>query len=88
MGYILVIALYLFLIGLTLFSSGISLVVGLIGSVFVGIVSAVKGCIVGIHKSVTNIFMKVILYITIGIFCALMLTFVGFFAYGIVTSLI
>lgn len=88
MGYILVLALYLFLIGIALGSSALSLAVGLFASFFVGIFSAVKNCILGIHRSISNMFMKVILYITVGIVVLGIVAFVGFFIVMIVLSFI
>lgn len=88
MGYILVLALYLFLIGIALGSSALSLAVGLFVSVFVGVFSAVKNCILGIHRSISNMFMKVILYITVGIVVLGIVAFVGFFFIMIILSLI
>lgn len=78
--YALAIALYLTLIAFTLFSSAVSLAIGLVSSVFVGIFYAVKNCILSIHESVTNKFMKILLYITIGI---VVLGIIGTVVFGV-----
>ncbi len=44
-----------------------SLVIGLFISIFVGLVSAIKNSVVGINHSVSNIYMKVALFIVIGL---------------------
>lgn len=70
-GYILVGALIIVffatLIGVVLGASGISIGVGLFISVFAGFFSAIKSCVIGINRSVSNMFVKVTLFIVIGL---------------------
>ena len=67
LGIALAIAFFVTLIGLVLGASGISIGVGLFISVFAGIFSAIKNCIIGINESVSNMFVKVTLFIVIGL---------------------
>jgi hypothetical protein len=78
-SYILFLALYLCIISVTIAISVSSLTAGLFVSVFIGIFSVVKNCVIGIQRSVTNAFMKVTLYTTVGFAVLCMAAFVIFF---------
>ena len=72
MGYIIfgiiALALFVLLIGLMFSSVVISIGVGLIISIFAGVFSAIKSCIIGVKRNVSNLFVKIVLYFIIGLF--------------------
>ncbi len=85
MIYVLVILFFIILIGLVLASIALSVGVGVVIAVFVGIYTAIKNCVLGIHRSISNPFLKILLYIVIGLFIA---AIIGVPAYFIAMSAI
>lgn len=72
MGELLVLLLYLALIILLVFlglmATGASIIAGVVSSIFVSFVSAIKSCALGIKNEVTNLFIKIVLFIILGLF--------------------
>ena len=87
-GGILVIVFFVMLIGLVLSSTGISIGVGLFIAVFAGIFSAIKSCVIGVKKNVSNMFMKILLFIIIGAFVLAVAAGIGYVVYLLVMMFI
>ena len=85
---LIVIAFFVALIGLVLFSSGLSIVVGLFISIFVGIFTAIKSCVLGIHRSISNMFIKVVLYIVVSLCVLAIVAPLGYIIVTLILSLI
>lgn len=85
--YILIIAFFLALIGLVLQATIFSIVIGVFIAIFAGIFSAVKSCVLGIHRGISNTFIKVVLYISVGLFVLVILAPLTFLIVMTVLSL-
>lgn len=83
-GFVIAIGFFIALIGLILGTSAISITIGIVISVFAGIVSAIRNCAQGIKRSISNMFIKIVLYITVGLF---VLTLVAAIVYGVIIML-
>lgn len=79
----LVIALFIMLIMLVLASAIFSIAIGIFISIFTGVYSAVKSCVIGIKDNVDNMFVKVLMFIVIGLFILCLITVIVWFVLGL-----
>ena len=74
-GYIILIALWLALIGFVLWITGWSVAIGLSLGFYPGVFFAVKNYITSVKEEVTHPFMRIISYISVGIGVAIPVLF-------------
>ena len=87
-GWILAIVFFITLIELVLGATGLSIGVGLFIAVFAGIFSAIKSCVIGVKKNVSNMFMKILLFVNIGAFVLAVAAGIGYGVYLLVMMFI
>lgn len=86
--FVLVVAFFIALIGLVLGATGFSIGLGVFIAVFAGIFSAIKSCVIGVNENVSNMFMKILLFIIIGAFVLAVAAGIGYAVYLVVMMFI